>query len=56
MCGSSSCYLSTIWNKELNKKNLIALFPYNNPSEYYGGVEYIKIDNDNKIVLSGFVK
>lgn len=56
VCGSSSCYLSTIWNKELNKKNLIALFPYNNPSEYYGGVEYIKIDNDNKIVLSGFVK
>lgn len=56
VCGSSSCYLSTIWNKELEKNNLIALFPYNNPNKYYGCVEYIKIDNDNKIVLSGFVK
>lgn len=56
VCGSSSCYLSTIWNKELNKKNLISLFPYNNPNKYYGGVEYIEINNNNKITLAGFVK
>ena len=56
VCGSSSCYLSTLWQNELQKDNLIALFPYNNCEKYYGGVEYINIKSNGKLVLGGYVK
>lgn len=56
VCGSSSCYLSTLWSNELHKDNLIVLFPYNNANEYFGGVEYLKIKNNNKLTLGGYCR
>ena len=56
VCGSSSCYLSTLWSNELHKDNLTVLFPYNNANEYFGGVEYLKIKNDNELTLGGYCR
>lgn len=56
VCGSSSCYLSTLWGNELNKDNLTVLFPYNNANEYFGGVEYFEIKNNNKLTLGGYCR
>lgn len=57
VCGSSSCYLSTLWSQKLNKNQLNVLFPYKNSKQYFGGVEFIKVFNNNlKIELGGYVE